>query len=182
MKFVKKYEEIIKRMNRVVLFQDSNLTIIEIIEGVNKDKISFRIYGDDGLWEGYSMIAGCVKILDTDYINNSDIRKIEINGEKFRAVQDRTITDVFIEFLIDMGFDKKSATDSNRLINKNAQHWNSNYDNNIFAKKIRKLTKNARNLGDIFDGLKKIREEFYVFEKEDYEKWKLENTMKKFNL
>lgn len=101
MKYIKMYEYVVGSSGKYK-FDDGNLKIFQIVEGPNKGKISFRFPSED-TFHGYdsnSLILGASKILDTDYINNPDIRNIELMDYKYKKLTTSTKYTTIMQFFM----------------------------------------------------------------------------------
>jgi hypothetical protein len=160
-------------------FINKDLLINKITEGANKGKILFKFWNEENRTFGdkYSMMAGCAKILDTEYGKNEQLRNIKLEGMKIRKVQTNTVERVVYNFLLDLGyvneFPDKYLTHGGELILRLR---------NKFSEKIKAIPTTSNDLGDIIDELKKVRQELFDFQREDYEKWVFDTDTKKYNL
>jgi hypothetical protein len=149
-------------------FEDYHLKIQVIKYGPNAGKILFKVKNSYPQIK-YSMLFGVANILDTKYESMSKIRNIELFG-KFKKVQISTVQAILSNFLTKMGYDKEEAYDIKF------------FRVPILIDKLQNLINTSKTLGEIIDGLRDIREEFFENEKQNYEKWKIRNDVKKYNL
>ena len=162
--------------NKWFAFADDNLRIHKIKNGANKDKIIFATpYRENEVetWSKQSLMLGCTSLLDTEHENNPEVRKIEIGGMKFRKIQNTTLGAISRYFLMQMGFSKERV---------NIIYNGLRILRPIFVDELRKLAETAKNLGEVIDGLKIIREEFFNSNKDEYDAWRLDTDTKKYNL
>ena len=175
MKYIKTYEDF---ENKWFAFEDSNLRVHKIKNGENKDKIMFATpyKNEDGVetWSKHSLMLGCARLLDTKYENNPKIREVEIGGMKFREIKIGTLSAISRLFLMQMGYSKEKVNTiivSFSLISLDP-----------IADNLKSLIETAKNLGEVIDGLRIIRDEFFDFHREEYEAWRLNTDIKKYNL
>lgn len=170
---IKKFENISKYFNKddryLYAFEDENLQIEKISYGPNNGKIQIRFYDEKTNHYSYkcSMMAGCARLIDTEYENYPEIRKIELAPDydefkKFRKVQTNTIESILKYFL-----------EKNGIINEFIRLSTIKY-----KEQIKNIAENAKDLGDILDELRKI----YIQIKFDYDEWKMQNDANKYNL
>jgi len=174
MKYIKKFES---RKYPAIQFKDENLTIWKITEGVHKGNIKFKFYKeiDKEYTDIYSIMSGSAKILDTEYEHNEKIREITTDL-KNRKVSTNTIDTILYTFIQSVGYEKE---DVDKIYRSNR------YDNvlkKMFENKIQKVSDNYKNLGDIFDGLRKVKDEFIKYETPNFEEYKLNKEANKYNL
>lgn len=170
-------------------YEDNYLKIHKIKQGPNKGKIQFRfIIPTDNMFYSKkdeenksSMVLGCVKILDTKYENNSQIRKIELGPVRFRKVAPNTMESVFVEFLIDMGYEADKST----MYAESRYGIFSNLLKELkekFSNELKVVAENANNLGDVIDNIKNIRQKVFDYLKPHFSEWQLQRSAKQYNL
>jgi len=175
MKYLKIYENFDESFKKPYFaFEDDFLTIHKINNGVNKGKILFKFLDKTGFDNPYSMTLGCAKILDSEYENYSDIREIKIEG-RFIKVQKNTAEAILHEFLLDMGYEIPSMS-MKWVYDIKEKLWEE------FEDKIISIPGHAKDLGDVLDGLRKVRNEVFEFQKDHFEKWQLDRDINKYNL
>ena len=157
-------------------FEDKNLIVHQIKHGENMGKIFFRFRNKDTkeFTDKYMMVYGCVKILDTKYEKNTIIRNIKLGPIKFRKVQVNTLGATLNTFLKDLGYDNMEID--------NVKKRSLSTIIPKFHDKVRELVMTAKNLGDVLDGLREIREYIFNNQREYYEEWKLNKKITKYNL
>lgn len=163
-----------------IQFQDEYLIVHKVTEGTNKGLIKFKVYEESSERYSitYSMLYGAAFLLDSKYETNEQIRNIKLeNIAKFRKVNDNTIDAIIFTFLEDIGYDKESI-DKMKF---GGEHSIKVLNLMIFSA-IKKVAKNSKNLGEVFDGLREIRDEFFEFEKPYYNEWKTKKDQEKYNL
>lgn len=155
-------------------YESKDFKVHKIITGPNKDKISFRFYdkSNDNYSIKCSTILGCAKVVDTKYENDENLRSIEIGGDKFRRVYINSVEAIIRLFIIDefsKDFFNSKYFDFKRLIN-------------IFGSIFGKVLRDAKNIGNVIDNLKILKQKMLKMEEENFKKWKFENDTKKYNL
>ena len=160
-------------------FEDENLKIEKILYGNNKDKISFRFYIDDILSHKSSLMYGCSEILDSKYENNVNVRKIEIGGIKFRQIHENTIRFIIDDFLKKTDYDKDFFQYMPGKIKVNTIR---NIIKIHFTKDFTEIIEKSKNLGEVLDKLKRLRNEILDFLIDYYEEYQLNKDTNKYNL
>ena len=180
MKYLKIYEDFEKYP--AVQFQDEYMIVHKVTVGDNKGRIKFKFYDEED--KNYSnicsMMFGAAKILDTNYIDNEEIRKLKIVKNKFKKVPTNTIDVVLNCFLEQMGYNPTSwrqhpdeHTDREQLIKILKEN---------FEDKIKNVALESKELGDIFDNLLKVRNEIFEFQREHYSEYDARRMSKKYNV
>ena len=160
-----------------IQFKDEKIIIWKVTEGVHKGNVKIKFYKDStGQYSDiWSTMAGCAKILNTKYESNQQIREI-IPEIKKRKISTNTIDTILYTFILNVGYDKDDADKIYR---------SQRYDNVLkksFEEKIQNVSDNYKNLGDIFDGLRKVREEFIENEQIFFDEYNLNKEANKYNL
>jgi uncharacterized protein YpbB len=163
-----------------IQFQDEYLIVHKVTEGPNKGLIKFKVYEESSERYSitYSMLYGAAFLLDSKYETNEQIRNIKLeNIAKFRKVNDNTIDAIIFEFLKDIGYSK----DKIERMRFDSYHSIKEL-NTIFFSAIKEVAKYSKNIGEVFDGLRRIRDGFFYYEKPYFDEWKLKNNQEKYNL
>lgn len=177
----KKYKDK-KHIESDFLFRDDDISLrITTSPKEDKGKLYFRFKVEipelpEVKERKVSFVLGCLMLLDTDYEKIPEIRDAVITHNSSRYLQKSTKESLIKELLKKMGFDNIGASHKERKI------WNDFFAKSKFERRFQELSNKSKTLGDIFDGIKTIQNEFFEYEKDDYEKWTIENSMKKFNL
>ena len=162
------------------VYSDEFLKIHKILHGENKGKIQFIFFNIDAFDEKYSMMYGVAKLLDTKYANLPEIRGITIGPIKFRKVPENTMVSIINLFIEKIDFtDYNNDDDKDKFLIKRIL---SSATILKFNDEIKEIALRSQDLGDIFDKLKIISDEIYDYQKNIYEKMKLELDINKFNL
>jgi hypothetical protein len=139
-------------------YEDNFLRIHKILNPPNNGKILFRFYDEksNDFNIKYSMMAGCAKLLGTKYENNPEVRSITL-GNRFREVKVNTMDSIFRNFLVELGYERQRMFGDS--LAKELR--------NEFGDYLQKIPSDAKNLGDIIDGLKELQSivEPYVISK-----------------
>lgn len=138
---IKLFEEL---NNDYFIFEDKYLKIQLIKNGVNKGKIMFRFFNNDTkqFSDKYSMMYSAAILLDSKYERISEIRNIPIGPVLFRKVQTNTLDAIIRKFCT-------NAVDMILYASK-------------FSNEIKNIPMNANNMGDIFDGLRDVRDRIKI--------------------
>jgi len=175
MKYIKNFEDISLPSNDYYYFKDEKLIVHKIFNGPNQDKIFFRFYNEEheNFSDKCSMMLGCTKILNTEYENIEKIRNMELGGSKFRKVHQNTYNTIFNYFLEKFGYN----SDEVRYVKRRQPYrkWES-----YFKAELQKIATDAKDLGDVLDGLKKYKKDIYDLM--EIEKFRLETDVKKYNM
>lgn len=165
------------------IFKDENISLRRITSPLgDKGKLFFRFPVDipelpDVKERKISFVLACLMLLDTEYEKMPEIKNVEIIHRNSRILQESTKIAIIKELLKKTEFENIGPLYSN---------WEKKIfnDKNIknFIKRIQDLSLNSKFLEDIFNGLKPIQNDFFEYVKENYEKFEIENSMKKFNL
>jgi hypothetical protein len=158
-----------------IQFEDDYLKVHKIKEGPNNGKILLKFNDDRDMnttWSVLSMTSGCAKILDTKYEKIPEIRKVELSN--FRVVHSNSIDVILENFLKQMGYE-----DNNILWYKSEVMVKLK---ELFADKIKMCVNSAKDLGEVMDNLRKVREEIFEFQKPHYEEWEMRKNANKYNL
>lgn len=193
MNHIKIYEEFESEYINPFPYQDNYLRIHKIKQGPNKGKIHFifiipteydtvkHIKKDEE--NKYSMVLGCIKILDTEYENNPQIRNIELGPVRFRKVAPNTMESVFIEFLISMGYETEDKAGNMYSAARFGEFSELLKDlKDTFSDELGKVAETAKNLGEVMDNLKILRNEIFETLKNHFEDWQLQRSIKSYNL
>ena len=165
---IKKFENIGDYFNKDKRyeFEDEDLQIEKISYGPNNGKIQIRFYDKETKSYSYkcSMMAGCTRLIDTEYENYPEIRKNELAPDydelkKLRKVQANTIESILKYFLEKNGINQDELKEVELI-------FLLKYKDEIIN-----IAKNAKNLGDILDDLREI-----------YNQLKFYYDVKKYNL
>ena len=166
-------------------YSDKFLKIHKILNGANKGKIQFRFFDKDAgvgneFSNKYSMMFGATKLLNTKYVDLPEIREITLGPVLFRKVPTNTMESIIREFTEKIDFSSYDNPDDkdNFLINRIL----SSATTLRYEDRIREIALKSENLGEVFDKLKIISDEAYEFQKELYDKMKLELDIKKYNM
>ena len=167
-----------------IKFEDDRIIVHQIKTGQNKGKILFKFNNEiQSSWDKYSMMSGCAKIIDTEYEKVPEIREVELGDSKFRKVQGNTIDVVLYEFLKDMGYENEP---NDFGIGKGDVLWNGSQEmlklKVNFSDKIKMIPADAKNLGEILDKLRVVREKIFEFQKDHFERWEIERSAKRYNV
>lgn len=179
MKYIKTYES---REYKAIQFQDEFLILHRVTEGNNKGLIKFKFYDeqDKGYTNVNSMMLGSTKILDTPYEKNSIIRNVPIL-DKYKKIQSTTFSIVMKHFFQAMG-NLASVSLTPQEIDKLT--WRDWYKNN--TKPAMEMyfddLEDVKNLGDLLDTIRKIRERFFVLEEDEFKEFLLQKNIDKYNL
>jgi hypothetical protein len=181
MKNIKFFEQFFDTESYFV-FSDDSVKIHKILYGENKGKIQFRFFNEKGqeFSDKYSMMAGVAKLLNTKYANLSKVREITLGPVLFRKVPTNTMNSIITSFTkkIDLSDyhnpDDKEKFLINRILNSTTTLR--------FEDRIREIALKSENLGEIFDKLKIVSDEANEFQKEVYDKMKLDLQIKKYNI
>jgi len=172
MRNIKRFEDI-KNLD-YLSFNDGRIQIHKILNGPNKDKVIIKEIIDDFIAK-YSIMLGCTILMDSEYEKNEKIRNITLGENLKKTVQTNTLENIILNFLIDIGYE--NVTRYIKVYSLKIEKYKYFLKNNI-----QKVYETAINLGDIFDGLRKVREEFFRMEMSDFKKYELKNDIKKYNL
>lgn len=160
-----------------IQFKDDYLIVHKITEGRHKGKIKIKIYEEssDRYSITYSLLSGIAILLDTKYEKNEQIRNIKVSDvHKIKTVPQPTVDLILHEFLIDIGYD----LDFNKSI----------YSGKIkdlqikFTDDIKNVLQKSNDLGDVFDGLRAVRDDITEFRKDHYEEYVRTTDTNKYNL
>lgn len=169
-----------------IQFENDYLKIHKITEGPNKGKILFKFNeNNDTKWSSLSMVSGCAEILDTKYENIPEIRNVELSdNEKFRNVHGNTIDVVLQKFLTQMGYVSINKNIFDRFVSDVLWYRSEIMVNlkNLFTDKIKMCADSAKDLGEVTDLLKKVRDEVFEYQKDHYDDWELKRNITKYNL
>lgn len=158
-------------------FDDSNIRVHKIKNGPNQGKIRFYFLNvSSSLYSKCSMGLSCFRILDTKYEKNSEIRNITLGPKRFRILQANTNHTIIKEFV----FDILKNHDAGELFS--VSHKFINLLELKFEEKLKNIAVDCKNLGEVMDNLKKIRNEMMEYIKNDLEEWILDQDTKKYNL
>ena len=162
------------------VFKDEYLGIHKILYGVNEGKIQFRFFNDikNDFSNKFSMMSGSVLLLNTKYVDYSEIRQITI-GNKSRKVQTNTKEYIFNTLIEKSFYDSADASpiELGGLLRNLIENLKI-----LFGNKLEEIATESDNLGEIFDKLKIFPEEVLQFQKDHFEKWELDRDTKKYNL
>ena len=178
--YIKQFEDYSK--DSYWAFEDDYLKIHKILHGTNRGKIQFRTPNKENPYtlNKFSMMYGASVLLDTKYVNLPEIREIEIGRELFRKVATNTMDSIMIEFTKRIDFtDYDNVNDKDGFTIKRLLISSATFK---FGDKIKEIALEAKNLGDIFDNLKIVKDEVYEYQTEMYNNFKLELDMKKYNM
>lgn len=155
-------------------YKDNFVKVHKILHGVNQGKIRFIIFDDKkDEFIRYSMLFGAAKLLDTEYSDNTKIRNITIDpNPRFRKVSLITT-----EAIINLFFKKHDLHVFKELDSEFVRNEETKYKDDI-----QEVANNAKNLGDIFDGLRDIRNNFEKSHKELIDEHKLKTDTNKYNI
>lgn len=153
---VKIFEDFEKSNDSYWVFEDEYLKIHKILHGANKGKILFRIFNpkENNFNDKFSMMYGAAIILGTKYTNYPQIREIKLGPIKFRKVQPNTIDAIISNFLKDLKHDDDVSTLWIEMFSKMKFK---------FEKYIKKIAEESIDLGEVFDGLKKVKDEIEIY-------------------
>lgn len=157
-------------------FKDDKIKIHQVKNGPNRGKIGINFIDQN---QKYAYASGCAKLLDTEYEHKPELRNVQINN-KFKKITPFSIEVILRDFLLDMGYvevDNKSNIEN--------VFWVGSDVMTILKDKFEddfKELENSRNLGDVMDGLRKIRDEVFEFQREHFEEWEMNRNAKKYNL
>jgi hypothetical protein len=177
-----KYLKIFEEYNDMFQYKDNYVEVQKIVYGPNKGKIRFYFYEPStdehhlGTLDRYStsLLLGCYKLLGTKYETMSEIRDIKLDSEpKFRKVQTNTADTIMKRLMVDLGYEENMYAHLPKLREPIRA---------IFEPKLKQLPIEAKKLGDIIDWIRKFRDDFFAFQREEFEQWELERSMKKYNL
>jgi len=186
-----------------IKFEDEKLIVHQIKTGQNKGKILFKFNNEiqskvvgsckesissiwifTSSWDKYSMMSGCSKIIDTKYEKIPEIRRVELGDSKFRKVQGNTIDVILYEFLRDMGYEDEPNKfgigkgdvlgNTSEVIKKLKEKFGYTI--------IKMIPEKSKDLGEILDKLRAVREKIFEFQKDHFELWEAERAAKRYNL
>lgn len=174
MKYIKMYEYIVGARGEYK-FDDGNLKIYQIIEGPNKGKTQFRFLKDEDImyYDSNSFMLGSSKILDTDYINNSDIRNIELTNSKHNNLTSPSKHGIIYQFFYNLGYNRDDQEQLRKIFS-SAEH--------IYGEILENISLTSKNLGEVFDRLKKLRDVFFENEIDAFKRYKIEKDANKYNI
>lgn len=177
---IQKFNE--SREYKAIQFQDEYLIVHKVTEGTSKGLIKFKFYDeiDKGYTNVNSMVLGSTKILDTQYEKNETIRNVTIL-DKYKKVHSATFNIAMRSF-----FQAMANLASVSLIPQEIDKltWSDWYKNN--TKPAMEMyfddLEDVKNLGDLLDTIRKIRERFFVLEEDEFKEFLLQKNIDKYNL
>ena len=137
MKYLKTYES---SKSPFIYEVEKEFKIHKIQYGTNKGKTSFKFYNEEACTYSntLSFLLGCFKILDTKFEHDPKIRRIEFGGDRYRKLMHGTASSI-IKRLENVDFVKKE-------------------DKLKYGDKLQNILTYSKNLGDIMDGLKMLKD------------------------
>ena len=135
--YLKKYES---SGSPFIYKADGYFWIHKINFGANKGKILFRFYNEESrnYADSNSMLLGCFRILGTKHEYDPKLRKIKLGGEKFRKLYYGTL-DAIVKRLEDV-------------------KYTTNEMRKQYEDKLQDTLTLSKNLGDVMDGLKIMKD------------------------
>lgn len=156
-------------------FKDDKIKIHQVKNGPNKGKIGINFIDEN---QKFAYASGCARLLDTEYEHNIEIRNVKISP-KFKKITQFSVEVILRYFLLDMGYVEDVDNNIENVI------WVGSDVMTILKDKFEddfKELENSKNLGDVMDGLRKIRDEVFEFQREHFEEWEMNRNAKKYNL
>lgn len=165
------------------VFTEVKLKIHKIPNGVNKDKITFRFFNkiNNDYTDKCSLMLGCARVIGTKYENNTEIRNIEIGGDKFRKVLYNTVETIILLFLKDLNYTKLGKYEIN-TISGEKYYINTKKLVYLFTDYFQNILTNAINIGDVIDELKKLKPKIIKKHQDIFDEWLLDKNINKFNI
>lgn len=155
------------------LFEDDYLKIQGIKNNENKGTIVFR-FKKNKYVSKYSILFGCVKLLDTKYEGYKIIRDIKYDSILYSPIHHSTVIAILNKFIADKGYKNKGYKNNK----KNYKFIDMNIFKDKFQNKIILLPLECQTLGEILDGLREIRSEFFDY----FEQLEAEYTANLYNM
>ena len=162
---LKLFEDVCSDDGPINFFYDGDLKIT-MSYGTNSGKIIIISFNST-----YSLMLGCAIILDSKYEKMSQVRNIKNCSLKYRIVTESTLDCILNDFVSDMD-EYTISSYSDRSI---FSYEHKKLLKDTFKNKIENITVKSKNFGEILDGLREVRYEFFEFQR-------LTSATNKYNL